>query len=182
MDNWGVKGISSSVMAKITQAGSTFKPMIASPSEGTEERDRKTTPRGAPDGGKPSAAMGDRTGKKMPSDVKETIPCSPGVVGVALGARSPVSACHACNKPGHWKADCPKTWGEAGCQLPGFSARGVRLAGKWEGDNPTKATFKEWVKFIEDRANFPKGAKPAPLDNAPTLQIFKEAARKGVPP
>ena len=65
--------------------------------------------------------------------------------------------------------------------LPGFSSRGKRLAGKWTDNNPNKEVFKEWVKFLENPDNFPKGAKTAPLDNAPDMQTIRKAARQGVP-
>lgn len=187
MDNWGAKGISTTTLARIQQAGQTFKPKIPGQREASEESehrhmDRKPTGKGTPEAGKGQPAANKDSGKKMSAQIKVTIPCSPGVVGTYLGARPPATACHNCERSGHWKADCPKAWGEAGCALPGFSARGNRLLARWEGDNPTKETFKEWVKFIEDSENFPKGARQAPLDNSPDLQRFKTAARRGVPP
>ena len=36
-------------------------------------------------------------------------------------------------------------------------------------------------KFLENLDNFPKGAKTAPLDNAPDTQTIRNAARQGVP-
>ena len=37
------------------------------------------------------------------------------------------------------------------------------------------------MKFLENLDNFPKGAKTAPLDNAPDTQTIRKAARQGVP-
>ena len=66
--------------------------------------------------------------------------------------------------------------------LPSFSSRGKRLAGKkWTDNNLNKEVFKERVKFLENLDNFPKGAKTAPLDNAPDTQTIRNAARQGVP-
>ena len=52
---------------------------------------------------------------------------------------------------------------------------------KWTDNNPNKEVFKEWVKFIENPDNFPKGAKPARLDNAPDMQTIRKTARQGLP-
>ena len=75
--------------------------------------------------------------------------------------------------------------------LPGFSSRGKRLAGKWTDNNPAngqtiiKEIFKEWVKFLENPDNFPKGAAAGPgpggvarLKMAENLAIVWNSCRK----
>ena len=44
--------------------------------------------------------------------------------------------------------------------------------------SPKKATYKSWVKFIEDNNNFPRGAVAAKIPEFPKLEDFKEQADK----
>ena len=184
-DHWGHRREATNTMAKITQLGESFRQKMSIASDDADDSASKAKTRkpdrGAPSANKAASSPPKTSGGGMPVGIQATIPCSPSVIGVFLGAKAPQNACHFCSQPGHWKTDCPQKWGEQGMTLPGFSSRGKRLAGKWTDNNPNKEVFKEWVKFLENPDNFPKGAKTAPLDNAPDMQTIRKAARQGVP-
>ena len=172
-------------MAKLTQLGESFRQKVSIASKDADEsasktKDRKQDKR-VPSTTKTAGSPFKGTSGGMPSVIQATIPCLPSVIGVFLRARAPQNARPYCAQQGYWKTDCPQKWGERGMQLPGFSSRCKRIAGKWTVDNPNKEVFKEWVKFLKNPDNFPKGAKPAPLDNAPDMQTIRKAARQGVP-
>jgi hypothetical protein len=92
-----------------------------------------------------------------------SIPCSKSIVGVKIGLEGPGPnfRCWGCAKTGvgHYKGECPKFWGSKGRPLPGFNAKGELEADQWIGDEPKRATFKNWVSFLEDSGNFPTGAE-----------------------
>jgi hypothetical protein len=118
----------------------------------------------------------------LPSGIQDTICSSSTVIGKGLGkTKPPKTNCAVCDKAGHWRADCPEAWGKAGKPLLDFSSRGKRLANAWEDGNPTKETFAKWVIFLQDKDNFPHGARVFPRDGAPSLNDFKRAARHGAP-
>ena len=119
----------------------------------------------------------------MPSEIGETIPCSAVVVGKGLGkVQAPKTKCPTCNLDGDRRVDCPVAWANVGKPLPGLSSRGGRLKGAFTDGNPTKDIFAQWVVFLQDRRNFPQGARPMPKPGAPELKDFKKAARDGAPP
>jgi hypothetical protein len=109
-----------------------------------------------------------------------SIPCSKSIVGVKIGLEGPGPnfRCWGCAKTGvgHYKGECPKFWGSKGRPLPGFNARGELEADQWIGDEPKRATFKNWVSFLEDSGNFPTGAEPANIDGAPDMEAFQDRA------
>ena len=43
---------------------------------------------------------------------------------------------------------------------------------------PKKATYKSWVKFIDDTNNFPHGAVAVKIPESPRLEDFKEQVDK----
>ena len=76
----------------------------------------------------------------------------------------------------HYKGECSKYWGSKGKPLPGFNAAGELEADQWNGDEPKRATFKKWVRFLEDSDNFPTGDEPANIDGAPDMEAFQDRA------
>ena len=103
------------------------------------------------------------------------------MVGKTLGTSSVSGSCWGCSEQGHAQIECPKLWADSGRQLPGFSKNGKRLKDKWKDGDPTRATYKEWVAFITDTDNFPDGQGKTRFTEAPTLEHFKERARKAPP-
>jgi hypothetical protein len=62
--------------------------------------------------------------------------------------------------------------------LPGYGPNGRRLIGDWDANkNPTKATAKQWVKFLSDSKKITQGGIPALEADAPTLADFKKLAK-----
>ena len=145
-------------------------------------------------GGKTTPSVGAK-GKGAPSDgsgvagqrhiyksckVGHTLPSSAVVIGPALGLEGPTFACNCCGEKGHWKGECPRFWGEQDKPLPGWRKDGRKDRAAWEGDNPTKATFKAWLQFVKE--NFPKGGHPAAMDGAPDMNDYQHRAKKGAGP
>jgi len=62
--------------------------------------------------------------------------------------------------------------------LPGWKSNGERIPEAWKGDVPKRKTFREWVAFLNNSDCFPRGAVPAKLPDAPSLEIFKKRATK----
>ena len=88
--------------------------------------------------------------------------------------------CHRCGEKGHWKGECPVFWGEQGKPLPGWKKNGKKDRAGWDGDNPTKATFKAWLQFVKE--NFSGGSQAASLDGAPDITDYQDRAKKGAGP
>ena len=109
--------------------------------------------------------------------VKTHIPCSASIVGTHIGLECN-KTCSECGEQGHFRGKCPVAWGKAGHQLPGWTSSGKKISALWNGDVPKKATYKSWVKFIEDNNNFPRGAVAAKIPESPKLEDFKEQADK----
>jgi hypothetical protein len=109
-----------------------------------------------------------------------TLPCSEGVIGPHLGIPGPAFQCHHCEEEGHWKGECPVYWGSLNKPLPGWKADGKKDKKAWDGENPKKETFKDWVKFI--RANFENNGQPARVDGAPAFDDYKDRAVHGAGP
>jgi len=122
----------------------------------------------SPDGAGPRY----RTGRSLPSSVS--------IIGPHLGVAGPTFKCHQCNEVGHWKGECPIFWGSKGKPLPGWKADGSKIKKAWDGENPTKATFKAWVQFIQD--NFPDNGEAAGVEGAPTFDDYVDRAKKGAGP
>ena len=102
------------------------------------------------------------------------------ILGPKLGTEcTATKACFVCNKSGHWNGECPKFWFDTlGKTLPGYGPNGRRLIGDWDANkNPTKATAKQWVKFLSDSKNFPQGGIPALETDSPTMADFKKLAK-----
>ena len=109
--------------------------------------------------------------------VKVHIPCSASIVGTHIGLECN-KTCFECGEQGHFQGECPVAWGKAGHQLPGWTLSGKKIPALWNGDVPNKATYKFWVKFIEDTNNFPRRAVAAKIPESPKLEDFKEQADK----
>ena len=108
-------------------------------------------------------------------------PCSSEIVGNVVGIDILNIVCNKCQSSSHGKGECPTDWGEWGRQLPGFSKSGKRLGSKWNGSEPKRATFVEWVAFLEDKDNFPKGARAARYPGSPGISEFRDRAKKAPP-
>ena len=102
-------------------------------------------------------------------------PCSKSILGPKLGVEcSAAGPCRHCQKQGHWSGECPTFWATQGTRLPGYKESGSRILGRWDGDkNPKKETTKEWVRFLQDKQNFPSGGVPASEPGAPSLAAFQ---------
>jgi len=109
--------------------------------------------------------------------MKTHIPCSASIVGSQLGLECS-RTCFECGEQGHFQGECPVAWGMAGHQLPGWTASGKKITALWYGDVPKKATYKSWVKFIDDTNNFPHGAVAVKIPESPRLEDFKEQVDK----
>ncbi len=109
-----------------------------------------------------------------------TIPSSESIIGPHLGIAGPDFECRGCKETGHWIGECPVYWGSQGDPLPGWKANGKKDKKAWDGANPTKETFKNWVRFIN--AHFVGGGQPAGLEGAPSLSDYKDRARNGAGP
>ena len=140
---------------------------------------------GGTPGGSGSLSGGGSTprsgGRSRRSSLGRFLPFSATVVGKTLGTSSVSGSCWGCSEQGHAQIECPKLWADSGRQLPGFSKNGKRLKDKWKDGDPTRATYKEWVAFITDTDNFPDGQGKTRFPEAPTLEHFKERARKAPP-
>ena len=90
-------------------------------------------------------------------------------------------SCLVCSSTLHVRGECLVEYTNFGRQLPGFSKTGKRLAGKWNGTEPKRATFVEWVAFLEDKDNFPKGVRAALYAGAPGISEFRDRAKKAPP-
>ena len=107
---------------------------------------------------------------------KRHIPCSPDVVGDALGVPG-APPCTKCNNGSHFHGECPWAWGNSGTSLPGFGADGSRIPGDWsKTDNePIRRVVKAWVTFLQDHSNF-QGKAPdvAGVAGAPDISDFQK--------
>ena len=64
--------------------------------------------------------------------------------------------------------------------MPGWDKNGKRVTGAWNKnpEEPKRATYRQWAKFLTDKANFPSGqAEFAALQDAPDMDEYKERAR-----
>ena len=108
------------------------------------------------------------------------IPASAEIIGPTIGISTPTS-CMTCGSTLHCRGECPKEWASHGRPLPGFSRNGKRLAGKWNGAEPKRATFVEWLEFLEDADNFPHGAQTVSSAGAPGIEEVRGRAKKAPP-
>ena len=90
-------------------------------------------------------------------------------------------SCLVCSSTLQVRGECPVEYANFGRQLPGFSKSGKRLAGKWNGTEPKRATFVEWVAFLEEKDNFPKGVRAALYAGAQGISEFRDRAKKAPP-
>ena len=75
----------------------------------------------------------------------------------------------------------PGFLGEQFKPLPGWKSNGKKDRAGWDGDNPTKATFKAWLQFVKE--NFPGGGgQAASVVGAPDSSDYQDSARKGAGP
>ena len=132
--------------------------------------------------GTPKAAPAIRSTRAMALVVGIHAPASKLVIGDVIGIAGQVRECWNCSKPGHYKGECPVAYGREGKPLPGWDKDGERKPGAWNGDEPKKATYKAWVRFLSDKNNFPSGqAEVAGLREAATLADFQERADNARP-
>ena len=81
---------------------------------------------------------------------------------------------------GHWKGECPAYWASIDSPLPGWKKDGRKDKKAWDGANPKKETFKQWLKFIKD--HFEGHGQPARVDGAPSYDDYKDRAANGAGP
>ena len=109
-------------------------------------------------------------------------PLSKQIIGDKIGVEPPGSKCWGCNRTGHFKGECPVEWGKAFKPLPGWDLKGERKLAEWNGEEPKKATFVAWVKFLQSKDNFPAGcAVAANVQDAPELGHYQERAKNARP-
>ena len=110
--------------------------------------------------------------------IQKHAPVSAAIVGAHMGSAAPAATCWECNIVGHYKGECPTAWGRLGHPLPGWTKDGKRKPGDWNGGEPKRKVFKEWLKFVQDGTCFPAGkAEFAALKDAPDFEAYKERAR-----
>ena len=109
-----------------------------------------------------------------------TLPSSDTIIGPHLGVAGPSFACHHCQEEGHWKGECPAYWASIDSPLPGWKKDGRKDKKAWDGANPKKETFKQWLKFIKD--HFEGHGQPARVDGAPSYDDYKDRAANGAGP
>jgi hypothetical protein len=110
--------------------------------------------------------------------IQKHAPVSAAIVGAHMGSAAPAATCWECNIVGHYKGECPTAWGRLGHPLPGWTKDGKRKPGDWNGGEPKRKVFKDWLKFLQDGTCFPAGkAEFAALKDAPDFEAYKERAR-----
>ena len=108
-------------------------------------------------------------------------PFSTDLLGPTIGQTPRATTCSRCFSTSHFRGECPLDWADNGRPLPGFSRNGKRLVAKWNGAEPKRATFVEWLNFIADKHNFPGVGSPAMFVGAPGLSEFRDRAKKALP-
>jgi hypothetical protein len=161
-----LRGGDSAMSASSDKSGSSFSDSDASDRGRRKDSKRKKAKKTALD--RSSKSSGKKKGKDRSSRGSGAkcqfhwqvhFPCSKKILGPELGVECSASgACRHCKKRGHWSGECPIAWVKVSAGLPGYSPRGKRYVGDWDGDrNPTKEQRHGWI-FSSQPSTFREGA------------------------